>query len=122
MILAICRLLLAFLIADVAVDMTGLPIPGPVAGLCLLALWFALRGGVDEATDSLFQRVSPHFALLFLPVASGVVPLLPQLAEDWLFIGVAVSVGTLIALATTGLIAQAFFGARRQNNKKDLSC
>lgn len=100
-------LVLAFTIfGDIAAERTGLPVPGAALGMLALAAWLTARGGADVNLASLFDRVSPHFTLFFIPAAVGVVDQTDLLATAWLYVLAAVVLGTSVTIAVTGLLAQ----------------
>jgi putative effector of murein hydrolase LrgA (UPF0299 family) len=97
--------LLAFqLLGEVLARVLHLPIPGPVVGLCVLAVAcianHRLRNFAEKAARPLISTLS----LLFLPAAVGVIQFLSLLREQGLVIGTAILVSTVLALAVTALV------------------
>ena len=108
MIGALTTLLVCQLSGEVLVRALHLPVPGPVIGMVLLFAALVLRGrpvppGLGATADALLGNLG----LLFVPAGVGVVLYLPLLARDWAPISLAVVVGTLLAIAATGRLAQA---------------
>jgi holin-like protein len=108
MIGALTTLLLCQLTGEILVRSLHLPIPGPVLGMVLLFAGLVLRRReapveLGATADALLG----HLGLLFVPAGVGVVLYLPLLARDWAPISLAVLVGTLLAIAATGRLAQA---------------
>jgi holin-like protein len=102
MIEALAFLLLAQLAGEAFVRGLGLPIPGPVIGLILLALILARRGtpaNLRETSLGLLRNLS----LLFVPAGVGVINQARVLADYWLPLSVALVVSTLATLAVTAL-------------------
>ena len=72
MIAALTILLLFQLAGEVLVQLSGLPVPGPVIGMVLLFLALALRGSVSEDLRNTSQTLLSHLSLLFVPAGVGV--------------------------------------------------
>ena len=87
----------------------GLSVPGPVIGLGLLFVHFLQAGHVNQATSDLFDQLSRHIPLLFVPAGVGVVGRFDLVHSGAIAIGLAVVLGTLATLATTALIADFMF-------------
>lgn len=103
-------------------EKANLPMPGAIVGMLLLALYFGATGGVDTGSDRLFGKLSPHFAFLFLPVASSVLPSWPLVAGAWPLVLAAVVFGTVSTLIVTGLCAQSLFSAGNHKLKGTAQC
>ena len=83
----------------------GLPLPGPVLGLLLMAAllrWAPVRGPVEAAATPLLQ----HLSLLFVPVGVGVVAHLGLITQYGLRMALALVLSTWIGLAVTALVLQ----------------
>ena len=103
--------LLAFqLIGEVAVQVSGLPAPGPVIGMVLLLLALYWRGALPDALRTTAETLLSHLSLLFIPAGVGIIQHGARLAEEWLAIAVALIVSTLITVAVTALVMQAIIG------------
>ena len=96
--------LLAFqLMGEVLARGLGLPAPGPVIGMALLALalaaWTRRRGGTEYGDVGRVAAVLlGALSLLFVPAGVGVVQYAGLLADNALAIGVALAVSTLATL------------------------
>ena len=96
--------LIAFqLIGEVLSRGLGLPAPGPVIGMALLALvlalWSRRRGATDYGEVGRVAAVLlGALSLLFVPAGVGVVQYAGLLADNALAIGVALAVSTLATL------------------------
>jgi putative effector of murein hydrolase LrgA (UPF0299 family) len=70
MIESLALILLLAVVGDGITDALGLPVPGPAIGLLLLTLIFAARKAPDQGSAALFEAISPHFPLFFVPAAA----------------------------------------------------
>ena len=110
MIEAVTFLLLAQLAGEAIVRALGLPVPGPVVGLVLLALILAWRGtppGLSDTAHGLLR----NFSLLFVPAGVGIMRQADAIAANWLALSAALIVSTVATLAVTAL---AFRWAQRR--------
>jgi holin-like protein len=107
MLVALLMLLSAQLAGEAAARGLGLPTPGPVLGLALLALVIALSPKARQAVEGTAVQLLRHLSLLFVPAAVGIIQHLPRLAHEGLAIGVALIVSTLASLAVTALTFRA---------------
>lgn len=105
-------ILLLAVVGDCITDALGLPVPGPAIGLLLLTLIFVVREGPDQGSAALFDAVSPHFPLFFVPAAVGVVANADILSRSWFLFAAAVVLGTSVTLVTTGWITQCLLHGR----------
>lgn len=110
----IALLLLSQLVGEVFVVAVGLPVPGPVIGMVLLFAGIALRGGVPDGLARLTDGLLAHLSLLFVPAGVGVMLHIAMLREEWLAVGVALVVSTVLTVGVTGLVI-AFFIRRMES-------
>jgi len=101
--------LLAFqCLGEALVFMSGLPVPGPVAGMLLLLAaliaWPRLHAVVESGANELLR----HLSLLFLPAGVGIIAAASSGSGHWLAIGAAVVTSTLATMAVTALVLRAF--------------
>lgn len=82
---------------------TGLPLPGPVAGMVLLFLGLMLVG-LPESLAKVADTILGHISLLFVPAGVGVMLHAPLIAQDAVPITVALVASTLLTIAATGLM------------------
>jgi len=94
------------LLGDTCADALNVPVPGAVIGMIIVAILFAMRGGVDAGSARLFDAVAPHFSLFFVPAAVGVVASAELLANSWLYVTAAIVLGTTATIAITGMLGQ----------------
>lgn len=109
MIEGIAVLLLLQLVGEVAARGFGLPVPGPVIGMALLVVVFAVRQGLGLSDASTRQApvgrvadaVLAALALLFVPAGVGIVQYLDLIGAEGLAIGGALVGSTVVALVAT---------------------
>ncbi|MET1007099.1 MAG: CidA/LrgA family protein [Propionibacteriaceae bacterium] len=90
------------LVGEFLVDLTSVPIPGPVVGMVILFIALRIRrpgprSPIVQTADGLLN----HLQLLFIPAGAGVVAYLPLLATSWLPIVGGLVIGWLACLAAT---------------------
>ena len=97
-------LLLFQLAGEVTVMLAGLPVPGPVVGMGLLLLYLVVRRprgpGLEEASSGLLN----HLSLLFVPAGVGVIVHVRRVEQEWVAIGAALVVSTLLTLVVTAWV------------------
>jgi holin-like protein len=102
-----CILLLAQLMGETLHRALHLPLPGPVLGMALLALFLLLRKQEpDEALVKTSNGLLRWLGLLFVPAGAGVVVNLGLLRTSWLPIAVALVVSTLLTITVTACVMQ----------------
>ena len=84
----------------------GLPVPGPVVGLVLLAGAMRLRPALAEWLRPVAQGVLGHLSLFFVPAGVGVVAHLPVLQEHGIGLALAIMGSTVLAIAAGALAFQ----------------
>ena len=104
---AFFALLLCQLLGELLSRCLHIPVPGPVLGMVLLALWYGMRRrepepSMRQASDGLLRWLG----LLFVPAGVGVFAHLPLLRAAWLPIPVALLGSTLLTLLITALLMQ----------------
>lgn len=91
---------------EAVVQLAGLPIPGPVAGMALLFAALLARGRAPAALDVAADGLAKHLSLLFVPAGVGVMLHVARVADEWLPIVVALAVSTVLAIAVTAVVFQ----------------
>ena len=86
------------LIGEVAARGLGLPIPGPVLGLALLALVLWAQPAFAEKMRATAGVILANLSLMFVPAGVGVVGNLDVLSDDWFPLLVILTVSTLLAM------------------------
>jgi holin-like protein len=101
--------------------MTGLPLSGPIIGMVLLLIVFWVRRGPSRELRASANGLLGYLSLLFVPAAVGIMPLLPLLRAEWLPIAVALAASSVMAMASTALIAQAMSRRRKASAQHRLA-
>jgi putative effector of murein hydrolase LrgA (UPF0299 family) len=91
-------LLLAQMAGEVAVRLSGLPLPGPVAGLVILLAALALWRGLADRLRPLAAWITAHLGLMFVPAGVGVVGHLAVFRDQGAGLAVALVVSTVLAI------------------------
>ncbi|PLY14807.1 MAG: CidA/LrgA family protein [Sedimenticola sp.] len=100
----ITLLLIYQLVGEVLVFFTGLSIPGPVVGMLLLLATLIIRGHVSESLNATANSLLSHLSLLFVPAGVGVMVHFQRIEAEWLPMGVALLLSTVLSLAFTAFI------------------
>ena len=101
MLAAFAALLVCQLAGETAARALGLPVPGPVLGLLLLFGFVFWRGGPPEPVRDASLGLLRHLPILFVPAAVGVIRHVDRIADEWLAILVALTVGTWLTIVVT---------------------
>jgi len=126
MIPALLVLLVCELAGNALHQMLGLPVPGPVISMSILAAVLAFRkGGASSGspiTGSLEQTAETlirHMGLLFVPAGVGLIAEIGVLRSEWLPIAAGLIGSTLLSLAVTGLVMHWSIGRRAARRSSD---
>jgi holin-like protein len=110
MIRAFALLLVCQLVGEIFSRALGLPVPGPVIGLALLAIGAIVHARVTGAETSAIEKTElgitasaliGSLGLLFVPAGVGIVQQLPLIGSYALAIFVALLVSTVLTLLVT---------------------
>ena len=110
MIRALALLLVCQLIGEVVTRALGLPVPGPVIGLALLAIGALVYTRVTGSEASAIEKTSlgttastllGSLGLLFVPAGVGIVQQLPLIGSYAIAIFAALLVSTVLTLVVT---------------------
>lgn len=101
---ALTVLLVYQLAGEVLVQLTGLPVPGPVVGMLLLFLTLATRRRVAEPLRETSQQLLSHLSLLFVPAGVGLMLHFGRLGSEWLAVGTALVASTVLTIAVTAMV------------------
>lgn len=104
---AFTLLLVYQLAGEVLVQLTGLPVPGPVVGMLLLFVSLAARGSAPGWLRDSCQAMLSHLSLLFVPAGAGVLLHFHRLGAEWMPIVVALVASTVVTIAVTALVMKA---------------
>ena len=114
---ALTLILVCQLAGEVLVGITGLPVPGPVAGMLLLLAGLFARGRVDDGLDTTATGLLSHLSLLFVPAGVGVMVHWESLRSGWVALGLALVLSTLIGLVVTALVMQGVQGLMQRRGQ-----
>lgn len=97
-------IIMAFLFAGELISAAGLPVPGNVVGMVLLAA--SLRVGLvrREWIQSAASFLLDNLSLLFVPAGVGVMAYFNVVQRSWLPVSVSVLGSTVVVLIFTGLL------------------
>ncbi len=99
--------LLAFqLVGEVAVQLSSVPVPGPVVGMVLLFIALRWRESLPDALRTIAETLLSHLSLLFIPAGVGIIQHGARLVDEWLALLAAMVLSTLITVAVTALVMQ----------------
>lgn len=103
MVAAFAVLLVFQLVGEVAVQLLGLPLPGPLVGMLLLFGALVARGSLPESLAGAATGLLSHLMLLFIPAVTGVMMYFDRIGREWLALLAACILGAAITLAVTAL-------------------
>lgn len=101
-------------IGELIVRFTGFPLPGPIVGLTLMFVDFGINGEIDKEVGKIFDGVSKHLAILFVPAGAGVIAYGGILSSGLSVIVIAVVAGTLTTMLVTALLFGWILGGERR--------
>lgn len=90
-----------WLIGEVVIHFSGLPISSGVVGMLLLCATLALLRRVPASLAAAAQPLIALLAMLIMPGVVGVFFMLDELAGEWLAVLTALLLGTLLSVMTT---------------------
>lgn len=89
------------LIGESASFLLALPINGSVVGMLLLTLWLMFTGNINEDLVTASQQLISVLVFLIMPGVVGVFFLSEDFAKQWITVGIALVIGTLLSVFTT---------------------
>lgn len=92
------------LAGELAARVAQVSVPGPVIGMVILFCLLLLRGSVPKDLSDTAGFLLNHLSLLFVPAGVGVMLHFSLLGDDWLPIGAALIVSTVLTIVFTALI------------------
>jgi len=92
------------LAGELAAKALQVAVPGPVIGMVLLLFFLLVRGSVPENLSRTADGLLSHLSLLFVPAGVGVMLHFRLLGDDWLPIGVALVISTVLTIIVTALM------------------
>lgn len=102
-------LLLCQLAGELLMMISGLPIPGPVAGMLILFLGLLWYGEVPACLRPAAEGLLRYLALLYVPVGVGLIQHFDLLAQEWLVMLLTLISSTLVTLVFTAWIFRALY-------------
>ena len=114
---ALTILLVFQLIGEVIVQLTRLPVPGPVIGLMLLFLSLCMRGRLATPLRDTANGILQHLSLLFVPAGVGVMVHFARVSGEWVPIIIALLASTALAIAVAALVMRALMRGRRDSGE-----
>lgn len=99
-------IIMIFLFGGDALRLAGVPLPGNVIGMVLLAAALRLRVVRREWVAPAATFLIDNLSLLFVPAGVGVMALFGVIERSWLPLSVSVLGSTLVVLAATGLLEE----------------
>jgi holin-like protein len=97
-------LLIYQLAGEISVMLLRIPVPGPVLGMIMLFLTLMLRGRSSESLDGASSALLSHLSLLFVPAGVGMMVHFDRIVTEWLPIGIALVLSTVITMVVTALV------------------
>lgn len=107
MLRSIAFILCWLIAAETITRLADLPVPGAALALAAVTAWFVITRRIDPHYAQIFDAITPHVPLLFVPAAVGVVAHLDALSASWVSFGAAIVGGTAATVLVTGLCATA---------------
>ena len=104
MLLGFTFLLLFNFAGDLIVRWLALPFPGSVIGMLLLLTFLILHGNRPDTIRTASEPLLRHLMLVLVPPTAGLMLYLRRLDEEWVAVGVATILGTVITIVVTGSI------------------
>ncbi|GAB3104529.1 CidA/LrgA family protein [Aestuariicella hydrocarbonica] len=104
MLKALIALLFFQLCGETLVSVLHSPIPGPVAGMLLLWIALAIKGGPSKDLDQVSHTLIQYLSLFFLPAGVGLFFLPASVQQYWPAILAAMLVGTLASMLFSGFL------------------
>jgi len=103
------------LLGEIAVSISGLPVPGAVMGMLFLFIGLVFRGGVPEGLDTAGNGLIKYIGLLFVPAGAGISVYLGLIVEEWDVILIASVSSTVLTL----LVCAALFQFLNKEDARD---
>ena len=91
------------LVGELTSKTLEISVPGPVIGMVLLFCFLLVRGSIPKGLAQSADGLLGHLSLLFVPAGVGVMLHFRLLGDDWVPIGIALIVSTLLTIAVTAL-------------------
>jgi len=112
-------LMLGLLAGELAARWLGLPLPGAVVGMALLAGLLGLSRRSWDSLEDASAALLRYMPLLFVPAGVGVVQFAGALRAAWLPVSSVLLFGTLLSMAVTALTLRACLALQARGRAKD---
>ncbi len=99
-----------FIVGELLRVLLALPVSGGVIGMILLTVLLMGKGSISDSLAGASQALISVLVLLIMPGVVGVFFVADEFAGQWLAIGVALLVGTLLSVFTTLWLMQRLSG------------
>lgn len=110
--------LTVFFIAGEALRVVlALPVSGGVIGMILLTVLLMVRGSISDSLAGASQALISVLVLLIMPGVVGVFFVADEFAGQWLAVGVALVLGTLLSVLTTLWLMRRFSGQEADSHE-----
>ncbi len=106
-------------IGTVIARSTGIPIPGNVVGMILLALVLTIGWLRVEHIEPGAKILIDNLAFLFVPAGVGIMSYFEILAAEWLPISLSIVVSLIIVLVVTGKACEAIASMTQAKESRD---
>ena len=106
MLKGITIILLFQLLGEALVALLNSPVPGGVAGMLMLLVGLAIKGGPSTELNTVSQNLIQHLSLFFLPAGVGLFFLPADIRQYWPAVAAAMVAGTFISMIMTGWLAK----------------
>ena len=90
-----------WLIGEVIVYLTAIPVSSGVLGMLLMGVTLALRGGVPDTLAAAAQPLITLLAMLIMPGVVGVFFVAGEFGGQWIAIVIGLVLGTFLSVLTT---------------------
>ena len=103
------KVLLYLCVGEITVHITEFPMPGAMLGLTLMLIDFSVSRRADPSVAQIFEGVSKHLTILFVPAGAGVLAHGEILSAGLPIIVSAVIGGTMTTLVVTAFCFSALY-------------
>ena len=114
MLFGIVSLLFCWLAGQTLVSLTGLPLPGNVAGMLILLVICLARRGVAPRLSETSSQLLSQMGLLFVPAGVGLIEHGPLLAREGVAMFVVLAISVVITMAVTALTLKWLMGRKQE--------
>ncbi|KPP99336.1 CidA/LrgA family protein [Marinobacter sp. HL-58] len=106
-----------FMVGEAVRVLLALPVSGGVIGMILLTLTLMARGTISDSLAGASRALISVLVLLIMPGVVGVFFVADEFAGQWLAVGVALVIGTLLSVLTTLWLMQRFSGQKGESHE-----